>query len=78
VFSDVAQTDNGVTNAFRRSHHFTPHTLRASSSKKILWFGSVWPNYSSRTGSEITGWGREVGHDVLEQYTEVKDACTVM
>ena len=29
-------------------------------------------------GYKQSGWGREMGHEVLEQYTEVKAVCTPM
>jgi len=29
-------------------------------------------------GYKQSGWGREMGHDVLELYTEVKAVCTAL
>jgi len=29
-------------------------------------------------GYKQSGWGREMGHEVLEQYTEVKAVCTAL
>ena len=29
-------------------------------------------------GYKQSGWGREMGHEVLEQYTEVKAVCSAM
>ena len=29
-------------------------------------------------GYKQSGWGREMGHDALEMYTEVKSVCTAL
>jgi phenylacetaldehyde dehydrogenase len=50
---------------------------------KLLRAGTVWINCYNVFdaalpfgGYKQSGWGREMGHEVLEQYTEVKAVCT--
>ena len=49
----------------------------------LLRAGTVWINCYNVFdaalpfgGYKQSGWGREMGHEVLEQYTEVKAVCT--
>ena len=61
------------TSDIKKAHHLA----------SLLRAGTVWINCYNVFdaalpfgGYKQSGWGREMGHEVLEQYTEVKAVCT--
>jgi phenylacetaldehyde dehydrogenase len=62
---------------------WTSDIRKAHRLASLLRAGTVWINCYNVFdaalpfgGYKESGWGREMGHDVLEQYTEVKAVCT--
>jgi phenylacetaldehyde dehydrogenase len=64
---------------------WTRDIKKANQIAKVLRAGTVWINCYNVFdaalpfgGYKQSGWGREMGHEVLEQYTEVKAVCTAI
>jgi acyl-CoA reductase-like NAD-dependent aldehyde dehydrogenase len=38
----------------------------------------TWVTSAAFGGCKQSGWGREMGHEVLEAYTEVKSVCSAL
>ena len=64
---------------------WTRDIKKANQIAKLLRAGTVWINCYNIFdaalpfgGYKQSGWGREMGHEVLEQYTEVKAICTAI
>jgi phenylacetaldehyde dehydrogenase len=64
---------------------WTRDIKKANQIAKLLRAGTVWINCYNIFdaalpfgGYKQSGWGREMGHEVLEQYTEVKAVCTAI
>jgi phenylacetaldehyde dehydrogenase len=62
---------------------WTRDIKKANRLASLLRAGTVWINCYNIFdaalpfgGYKESGWGREMGHEVLEQYTEVKAVCT--
>jgi phenylacetaldehyde dehydrogenase len=62
---------------------WTRDIKKANKIASLLRAGTVWINCYNVFdaalpfgGYKESGWGREMGHEVLEQYTEVKAVCT--
>jgi phenylacetaldehyde dehydrogenase len=56
------------------------HTLASQLRAGTVWINcyNIFDAALPFGGYKQSGWGREMGHEVLEQYTEVKAVCTAM
>ena len=64
---------------------WTRDIQKAHRTAALLRAGTVWINCYNIFdaalpfgGYKQSGWGREMGHEVLEQYTEVKSVCAAL
>jgi acyl-CoA reductase-like NAD-dependent aldehyde dehydrogenase len=90
VLATVAEGDaediNRAVRAARRAFEEGPWTRdisKAHALAKRIRAGTVWINCYNIFDASLpfggykqSGWGREMGHQVLEAYTEVKSVCT--
>ena len=87
-FKDVDEADRR-----RQRHRLRPgrrQSGRATSARRIAWprklrAGTVWINCYNIFdaalpfgGYKQSGWGREMGHEALELYTETKAVCAAL
>jgi len=56
------------------------HTIAAKLRAGTVWINcyNVFDAALPFGGYKQSGWGREMGHEVLEQYTEVKSVCAAL
>ena len=93
VVTAIPFNDPDEVVAAGQRHHLRPgggRSGRATSAKRTVWLrklraGTVWINCYNVFdaalpfgGYKQSGWGREMGHDALELYTEVKAVCTAL
>jgi phenylacetaldehyde dehydrogenase len=81
-FDEVLAAANDTTYGLA-STVYTSDISKAHRSAKALQAGFVWINCHFVSdpslpggGYKQSGWGREMGHEALESYTEVKAVCT--
>ena len=66
--------------AFGLGYRQGPPHCRRSCERGTVWINcyNVFDAALPFGGYKQSGWGREMGHDALEMYTEVKAVCTPM